>query len=88
MHAYRYEGYTLIPNPIDKYAVSDLTPGLNFDADGGLTICVQSERPPGGDANWLPVAASEEFFLLIRGYEPVDVASSLAWAGPTIERVG
>ncbi|WP_322058141.1 DUF1214 domain-containing protein [Paraburkholderia sp. J63] len=88
MHAYRYAGYTVMPNTLDRYSIGDRTPGIQFDADGGLTIRIQSAGPaPEETGNWLPVAEDTDFFLIIRGYEPVDVEASLAWLGPTIRQL-
>ena len=61
----------LVANPIDRYSIGDRTAGLREDADGGLTIHLQSEAPGGeDDANWLPSPADGEFFVILRMYLP------------------
>jgi len=58
----------LYPNEIDRYAIAPTTPGLEYGADGSLTILIQHERPA-NDANWLPAPAGE-FYLDLRTWEP------------------
>ena len=61
----------LVPNPIDRYSIGDRTAGLNKDADGGLTIYLQSESPGGDEeANWLPSPTDGEWFVILRLYRP------------------
>jgi hypothetical protein len=75
------------PNPLNRYAIGDRTPGLNRDADGGLTIIV-SHRDPGtaGRSNWLPAPAGQ-FSLYLRLYEPQRAASTNAWKPPSVVRI-
>jgi len=49
--------------PIERYSISDRTPGLRFGEDGSLTLYIQKESP-GLDleANWLPSPAGR-FYL-------------------------
>lgn len=68
---YDTEKFMLIDNPINRYAIGDRTKGLQYDADGGLTLWIQ-HHPPGDAkalANWLP-APQEGFILLLRAYLP------------------
>jgi hypothetical protein len=58
----------LYPNEIDRYAIAATTPGLEYDADGSLTVLIQHERPSNA-ANWLPAPAGE-FYLDLRTWEP------------------
>ena len=54
----------LVANPINRYSIGDRTAGLSTDADGGLTIWLQSESPGDEDeANWLPSPAEGEWFV-------------------------
>jgi hypothetical protein len=46
----------LVDNEIDRWSISDRTPGLVHADDGSLTIRVSAERPV-DTANWLPVPA-------------------------------
>jgi hypothetical protein len=68
---YRSSDYFLVPNQIDRYAIGDRTPGLIYDADGGLTLTIQRLPPLGttARANWLP-APDDGFFLCLRAYLP------------------
>lgn len=63
--------YMLIDNAIDRYAIGDRTPGLQYDADGGLTLHIQHAPPSDAQArsNWLP-APPGDFFLCLRAYLP------------------
>ena len=51
------ETYNLVANPLNKYKVGTYPKGLKMDADGGLTIYLQTASP-GADkeSNWLPIA--------------------------------
>jgi hypothetical protein len=47
--------YNLVDNPINRYAIGNRTPDLKTDADGGLTLYIQSETPgKDKESNWLP----------------------------------
>lgn len=66
-----YDGksFLLVPNPINRYAIGDRTPGLQFGADGSLDVMIQHECPAEGPANWLPTPAGE-FHMIFRAYQP------------------
>ncbi|MCW5641620.1 MAG: DUF1254 domain-containing protein [Rhodoferax sp.] len=68
---YRASDYFLVPNPIERYSIGDRTPGLVYDADGGLTITIAHTAPLDAEqrANWLP-APEDRFFLCLRAYLP------------------
>jgi hypothetical protein len=55
-------------NDIDRYAIGDRTPGIQFNDDDSLTITIQHDEPtdPKERANWLP-APAELFFDQTRG---------------------
>ncbi|WP_246327143.1 DUF1254 domain-containing protein [Burkholderia guangdongensis] len=64
-----------IDNPIRRYALGDRTPGLQYDADGGLRIRISHDAPdvpdvPDAASNWLPAPASGGFYLIMRFYHP------------------
>jgi len=67
------ESYNYIENPIDRYAVSDHTKGLVFDADGSLTIYLQAKEPQHGTSNWLPTPVGKNFRLTFRMYRPKEI---------------
>lgn len=88
LHAYTYDGFTLIDNPIDRYALQSRSESLKHGADGSLTIYVQATDPgPDKYDNWLPVADGDPFFLLTRAYEPQGEMKALRWAGPKLIQV-
>ncbi len=62
--------YQYAANPINRYAIKDRTPGLQFNADGSLDIYIQHEPPIGHESNWLPSAKSGIFRLNYRVYLP------------------
>lgn len=68
---YSARDYFLVANPIDRYSIGDRTPGLQHDADGGLTLTIQHQPPLDAKAraNWLP-APADAFFLCLRAYLP------------------
>ncbi|WP_448624438.1 DUF1254 domain-containing protein [Geodermatophilus sp. URMC 64] len=77
----------LVENPIDRYAISDRTPGLVRQTDGTIAIVVSARRPPSdADVNWLP-APESEFYLMLRLYIPRPEALNGAWQPPAVERV-
>lgn len=85
MHAYRLSTFTVVPNPIDRYSIGSRSEGLHFNADGSLTIYIQSSDPGGGrSANWLPVKPGENFLLTTRAYEPKGAIARLEWPGPKV----
>ena len=42
---YSTRDFMLVDNPIARYAIGDRTPGLQHDADGGLTLHIQHAPP-------------------------------------------
>jgi len=61
----------LTRNPLDRYSIGDRTPGLKYNADGGLDIWI-GRTDPGGDrtANWLPAPTQGPYALSLRAYLP------------------
>jgi hypothetical protein len=86
IHLYRYEGYTVIPNPLNRYSVGSRS-HLQPAADGSITLYLQA-RDPGGEKspNWLPTEAGKPFLMILRGYEPKGDFAALTWPGPTVSR--
>src|SRR5262249_41477659 len=76
----------LVDNPINRYALGDRS-DMTRDADGGLTIYIQSDSPGGGKAkNWLP-APKEGFKLALRLYGPKKQVADGTWKPPAVQRV-
>lgn len=61
--------FYLVPNEINRYAIADYTPGLEYNEDGSLDIYIQKDRPINNESNWLP-APEEDFNLVLRMYQP------------------
>ncbi len=72
-------------NPIRRYAIGDRTPGLQYDADGGLRIQIQHEAPD-PPSNWLP-APPGGFYLILRFYHPKAVFLEGHYAIPPVRAV-
>lgn len=81
--------YNLTPNPIDRYAFGDRTPGLKRDADGGLSIYIQAASPgKDRESNWLPSTQSGGFLLILRTYMPGSAIVEQKWAPPGVAVAG
>ncbi|MDT8991495.1 DUF1214 domain-containing protein [Curvibacter sp. APW13] len=73
-------------NPIGRYAIGDRTPGLQHDADGGLTIYLQQGRPAEALAsNWLPTGQGA-FWVILRMYQPQADVLSGRYVPPAVVR--
>jgi hypothetical protein len=77
----------LADNPINRYSVGELTPGLKNNTDGSLDIYIQNASP-GADkeSNWLP-APSGDFSLNLRLYVPEGPVLTGQYQYPPIQRV-
>jgi hypothetical protein len=73
----------LYANELDRYAITDRTPDLHYDADGSLTVLVQNHCPTAGNtANWLP-CPPDAFRLMLRLYGPKPRSR---WSPPPVVR--
>jgi hypothetical protein len=80
--------FLLVANPIDRYSIGDRTPGLQFAADGSLTIHLQHEAPADDRrSNWLP-APEGDFRPIMRMYQPRPEVFAGDYTLPAIRRVG
>ena len=70
----------LVENEIDRWSISDRTPGLFYDDDGSLTITVSATRPV-DIANWLPVP-NGPYLMGLRVYEGDEAVVSCDWFPP------
>jgi len=73
----------LVANPIDRYSISDRTPGLQYAADGSLTLYLQHQLPKGKQSNWLP-APDGNFYVSIRTYRPKEEITNGSWVPENI----
>ena len=71
-----------VENEIDRWSISDRTPGLVYDDDGSLTILISAERPA-KTANWLPVP-NGPFLLGMRVYEGQTEVIACEWFPPQL----
>ncbi|AYC33067.1 DUF1254 domain-containing protein [Pseudomonas cavernae] len=75
----------LVVNPLDRYCLSSRD-ALQRDADGGLTLLLQTEAPA-EQSNWLPAPAKGPFFLALRLYGPSAAVKAGQWQMPKVERL-
>jgi hypothetical protein len=77
----------LVPNPINRYSLGDRN-DLKVEADGSLTIFIQSEAPgQGKEPNWLPAPENQDFKIAMRLYSPGKEATTGTWKPPAIKRI-
>jgi hypothetical protein len=78
-----------VPNEAHVYLINNRTP-LHYNRDGSLDVYIQPAAPrdPGERRAWLPSPTdSKAFRLIMRLYEPVDIAgivSGHSWQPPTV----
>jgi hypothetical protein len=83
---YDIEGF-FTNNPINRYGIGNMTEKLQPDADGGLTITIQHDRPAKDkEANWLP-APDAPFFMVMRLYQPEDRMYRGEYIVPPVQKV-
>jgi hypothetical protein len=75
----------LVANPINRYCLSSRD-RLQTDADGGVTLVMQSTAPQ-EQSNWLPTPASGAFSLVLRLYGPGQQVVNQRWTMPVVEMV-
>lgn len=75
------------PNRLNRYSLGTKSKSLKFDADGSLTLYVQTDSP-GADkeSNWLPAPKGGDFSLYIRAYWPKAPILEGSWTPPTVEQ--
>lgn len=71
-------------NELDRNSVGTKSQGLDFAADGSLTLYVQHEHPSEERmANWLP-APLDDFALYLRAYWPETPIAEGRWTPPPV----
>lgn len=75
-------------NAQKRYSLGTKNKNLKPNADGSLTLYVQTDSP-GADkeSNWLPAPKGEDFSLYIRTYWPQEAVPSGAWTPPPVAKV-
>jgi hypothetical protein len=86
MTMYRRRDCLLVENPIDRYSIGDRTPGLQWLPDGSLRIRLQASDPGPGH-NWLPTPADDEFYVVLRLYQPRAAHLQMRFAYPPLRRL-
>lgn len=80
-------GLYFADNAIHRYSLGDRTEGLVKNAEGGVDILIQHDRPTGAEAaNWLPVPDAP-FALIMRAYLPREGLLANGWRYPPLERL-
>ena len=84
---YELPASLLVANPINRYLInSPMLPQLKRDADGGLTLIIQSESPgKDKEANWLP-APKGPYIMYMRLYWPKAEALDGQWKRPPAKK--
>ncbi|MCB0165670.1 MAG: DUF1214 domain-containing protein [Anaerolineae bacterium] len=83
---YRNHFY-LVANPINRYAIGDRTPGLQYNNDGSLDLYLQHDSPePDQESNWLPTSVGD-FRPTLRMYQPGEAVLDGSWQPPSIKRI-
>ncbi|MNF45736.1 hypothetical protein D3C84_268780 [compost metagenome] len=82
------EEHFFAPNDLKRYSIGTKNKSLQANADGSLTIYVQSESP-GADkeSNWLPAPRDADFSLYIRAYWPESAVLNGQWVPPAVVKV-
>lgn len=86
MTMYRRRDCLLVDNPIARYSIGDRTRGLVRETDGSLCIRMQADDP-GPGANWLPTPGDDDFYVVLRLYQPRDVHLRMQFAYPPLRRL-
>jgi hypothetical protein len=74
-------------NNLNRYSLGTKNKNLKYNADGSLTIYVQSAKPSDAQfANWLP-SPKGVFTLYLRAYWPKDNVINGSWTPPAVEMV-
>ena len=73
------------PNDLKRYSIGTKNKSLKANADGSLTIYVQSTSPgKDKESNWLPAPKGADFSLYIRAYWPQAEALDGQWTPPPV----
>ena len=73
-------------NEIGRYSIGDRTRDIKYNADGSLTLWLQSTAPDDPGKNWLPIPTGY-FMAIIRMYEPRQEILSADYKLSRIQRV-
>lgn len=79
------EQHFFAPNEINRYSVGTKNRDMKLNADGSVTIYVQSDAPA-ERTNWLPAPKEEDFSLYVRAYWPSTPVLDGSWTPPPVEK--
>lgn len=75
------------PNQLNRYSLGTKNKNLKYNADGSLTLYVQSDSPGAEkETNWLPAPKNDDFSLFIRAYWPKKEVLDSTWKPPVIKK--
>jgi hypothetical protein len=78
--------FFFVDNPLNRYAISDRTPGVTVSATGSIDIVIRRDPPADAAVNWLP-SANRPLRLAFRAYLPRRAMRSGAWTPPAVHRL-
>ncbi|POA18723.1 hypothetical protein C1886_15435 [Pseudomonas sp. FW300-N1A1] len=79
------EHHFFAPNDLGRYSIGTKNKSLKTNADGSLTIYVQSTSPgKDKESNWLPAPKDADFSLYIRAYWPEAATLNGQWTPPPV----
>lgn len=85
---YDAHDFYLVGNVLNRYSIGDRTPGLEYGADGSLTLYLQKDSPGLDKApNWLPTPQQGGFRPILRMYQPRQPLLDGTYVLPAIQRV-
>lgn len=79
------EQHFFAPNEINRFSIGTKNKDLKLNADGSVTIYVQSTAPA-ERTNWLPSPKGADFSLFIRAYWAQEVVLNGTWTPPAVEK--
>ena len=81
------QNHFFAPNDIKRYSTGTKNKALRYNAEGSLTIYVQSDPPLEAQrGNWLPSPKDADFSLYVRSYWPKVEVTDGAWTPPAVQR--
>ncbi|WP_439571609.1 DUF1214 domain-containing protein [Sphingomonas sp.] len=87
MYAAEPDGrYFFAANPIQRYSVSERTPGLIRRPDGAIDIILSRDPVAESEGNWLPTPDGP-MRVSLRAYVPRAPIRQGRWSPPAIERL-
>jgi hypothetical protein len=86
MYAAESDGrFFFVDNPINRYSISNRSPGIERQPDGSIRVRIQATPPDSG--NWLP-APQGPMQLAFRAYLPRAAVRRGRWVPPPIKALG